>query len=204
MREFWKFAKDYQSGIAWVAKLAVSAPLASILLGIGPPWPNARAVPVATSILQIVILMYGFQFWDKHSLPALKRRMKWGLAAMAVTFVAYIFLFSFFTFEGPTGDRDVKGFAYLPKVRQLLETQGASGGPITNEHALLKAGLYVPESIWEEWTLFIMRPSIMLVWLVFFGSVSAYIVSFVRWQGLHGKKKPRAPHAKKREHPHSK
>jgi hypothetical protein len=193
VHEFWKFAKDYQSGIAWVARLAVSAPLASILLGIGPPWPNATAVPVATSILQIVILMYGFQFWDKHSVPALKRRMQWFIAAMAVTFIAYLFLFSFFTFEGPLGGRDVKGFRYVPNTQKLLEAH-----PSMSERELLWNGAGVPERIWEEWTLFIMRPSIMIVWLVFFGAVAAYIVSFVRWQSLHGKK-PRAHRAKKKK-----
>jgi hypothetical protein len=193
MKEFWKFANDYRSGIAWIARLAVSAPLMSILLGIGPPWPNATAVPVATSILQLVILMYAFQFWGAKSVPALKRRMQWSMWIMCATFVGYLFAFSFFTFEGPQGGRDVKGFVLRPEIENLR-----SLGLVTSEQDMLAKGNYVPERIWEEWTLAVMRPLIMVLWLAFFAAVAVYIASFVRWQGLHGKTSERAPPARKK------
>src|SRR4051812_5208894 len=61
LSEFVKVLSSLKSVWSWIAKVAVFGPFADLLIGVGPKWPEHKAVPVITAIGIVVTLMLVFQ-----------------------------------------------------------------------------------------------------------------------------------------------
>jgi|GEM_PF-1984444 len=174
LKDFWEFTAEITSITSWLAKAAVAAPLVDIVLGIGPPWPSKVAVPILTCLAEVMVMMYGFQFWSGLSRPRLGRRLRVAFVLIVLTLLLYITFFSFFVYDAPSGaDREVKGLFYQGDVQVVINR-----GDI-READVIKAGEYDPLRIWVPWSVYVMRVIVLCIWLLFFTCLASGIASFV-------------------------
>lgn len=100
-----------------------------------------------------------------------------------LSFVVYLFLYSFFVFDAPNGERDVKGFVLLSP----MATQVAKGD--TPEY-LLSGAEWDPFVIWEGWTIYTTRAALLLSWILFFVGIAGCMAVFVATQRKTAKTSP--------------
>jgi hypothetical protein len=161
---------------ALIAKAALIAPFAALILNIGPPWPAKTAVPALTALCEVFVLIYIFQFFTRLSRKKLDNRLRLFFVLLVVSFVTYIVLYSFFVFDITlTNERDVKGFIVLPAIASQI----ARGG--TTE-ALLSGAEWDPFAIWEGWTIYSTRVGLLLSWILFFVGIAGCMAVFVTAQ----------------------
>ena len=178
LEDFWAFAADFRSMTAWVAKGAVAAPFIDIILGFGPPWPSRTGVPVLTCLVEILVLIYAFQFWKVMAKYQQEFRLRTSFVLIVVTFLLYIALFAFFVYEAPEAPyREVKGFLYQPYVHDIMNKDKT----YTEQKVLIDSG-YDPIIIWKPWTVYLMRIVVLITWILFFTALSTSISSFVLLQ----------------------
>jgi hypothetical protein len=171
LSSFFNFVSDFKGVASLLAKAALIAPFASLLLNIGPPWPTRTAVPALTSLCELLVLMYAFQFYTPLAKKRISTRLRAYFLQLILSFAAYISLYSFFVFKA-YGDRDVKGFIVQPAIKAKLE-------PGLTLEALLEGAEWDPLRIWEAWTVYSMRISLLLMWILFFVSIAGCIATFV-------------------------
>ena len=177
MRDFFSFVADFKSVVGLIGKAALIAPFATLLLNIGPPWPGKTSVPALTSLCEVLVLMYVFQFHASLSKKRLNARLRQFFLAVVGTFVVYVFLYSFFVIDIPLDStRDVSGFVVQPRVTQLLTAPGATIDTV------LEGMEWDPFRVWEPWTIRVMRVSLLLVWIVFFIGIAGCIAAFAALQ----------------------
>jgi hypothetical protein len=182
--EFWDFAKDFKSVSGWVAKAAVAAPLADIVLNIGPPWPSRPSVAILLCIVEVVVLMYSFEFW-RHGSPRIQHIrsvMRAAIAAVAVAFVVYMPLFAFFIVDAEDAwHRVVIGYKMHDDVAEM---QKSDPGQWTPEELILQ--FHDVMAVWTPWSVNVMRTIVLLVWLLVWAALSVVISAFVaiQWRRL--------------------
>src|SRR4030095_7091411 len=98
---FFNFVSDFKSVAALIGKVALVAPFTTLLLNIGPPWPTKTAVPSLTSLCEVFVLIYIFQFYTSLSKKRLGTRLRLFFIQLVVSFMVYISLYSFFVFDIP-------------------------------------------------------------------------------------------------------
>lgn len=192
LAEFWRFTVDFQSAIAWIAKAAVAAPLADLVLNIGPPWPSRWGVSALVCIAELVVLMWSFEFWQKklETISTIRRVMKWAVVCLVASFLIYLYLFAAHVFELPDmWHRDVGGFRYHDSISGLIESDPAK----YTDSELLERFSRNPEKIWTRSSIIQARVLLCVVWLILWVSLSSIIAAFValQWRGI-GKLKPEA------------
>lgn len=170
---FLAYVKDFKSISGLIGKGALAAPILSLIFNVGPPWPSRIATPILTSLMQILVLVYVFQFWTPLAKKRKERRMKISIIAVVIGFLLYFWLFSSYVFDAPdTSHRDIKGLFYSPAAGLVINDSYPEG-------EALKGAAYDPTRIWEPWTVYLMRVLVLVSWLVFFVSVSIYLATFV-------------------------
>lgn len=170
---FLAYVKDFKSIGGLIGKGALAAPILSLIFNVGPPWPSRITAPILTSLVQLLILAYIFQFWTPLSNKRKGRRMKFSVVALALGFLLYFWLFSSFVLDAPdAGHRDVKGFLYTAAAESVISDTYPEG-------EALKGAAYDTTRIWEPWTVNLMRLLVLVSWLFFFASVSVYFATFV-------------------------
>lgn len=180
IEEFKEVMADFRSVTSLVAKGAVAAPFADIILrqfdtGIGPPWPPG--VLIITSIVELLVLMVIFNFFFRAKAKTLDKLMVAALIALCITFVGYLLLFSHFTEPHPkTHKLMVSGYEPVSEDMRQAFAEG-----YTNEQAL-EENEYTPAKVWTKRSITNVRVGILLAWLVAFGSLSAFIGLFVMAQ----------------------
>jgi len=180
IEEFKEVMADFRGVTSLVAKGAVAAPFADIILrqfdtGVGPPWPPG--VLIITSVAELLILIVVFNFFFKAKAKTLDRLMITALAALCVTFVGYLLLFSHFTEPHPkTHKLLVLGYEPVSEDMRQAFAEGYTDAQALEENE------YTPAKIWTERSITIVRVTILLAWLVAFLSLSAFIGLFVMAQ----------------------
>ena len=180
---FLSFVSDFKGVAALIAKAALLAPFATLILNIGPPWPAKTAVPALTALCEVFVLIYIFQFFTRLSKKKLDTRLRLYFGLLVASFVVYLFMYSFFVFE-VNNDRDVKGFILLPAVA----SQVAKG--VDTPEELLRGAEWDPFVIWEGWTIYAMRAALLLSWILFFVAIAGSIAVFVTAQRKTSKAPP--------------
>jgi hypothetical protein len=174
---FFSFVSDFKGVAALAAKLALIAPFATLVLNIGPPWPTATAVPTLTALSELFVLIYIFQFYSTISTRRLGNRLRLFFLQLIASFVVYVSLYSFFVFDVPlTHERDVKGFIVQPAIAQMV-------GPGRGLEKLLEGAEWDPFNIWQGWSIYATRVTLLLSWIFFFVGIAGCIAVFVTMQG---------------------
>lgn len=170
---FFRFVSDFKSVAALIGKAALLAPFVDLLLNIGPPWPARTAVPALTTLTEVFVLIYIFQFCTPLSKKRLERRLRSFFILLVACFIIYISLYSFFVYEIPlTKSRDVKGFVVRPGIAKIL-------GPDRTIERALEGAEWDAFEIWEGWSVQTMRISLVLSWILFFVGIASSIAIFV-------------------------
>jgi hypothetical protein len=184
LAEFWQFARDFQTVPAWVAKAAVAAPLLDILLSLGPPWPNRISVAVAVCVVEMVILMYSFEFWRRGA-PAIvdvRRVLRRATLLLALIFAGYAYVYASFVEEGEDAwDRVAIGYRLQPHVAELIASD-----PVKYTPRQLILDFHDPKSIWTSQSVNTIRWFLLVGWLSFWACLSVVISAFVaiQWRRL--------------------
>jgi hypothetical protein len=186
LSEFWEFAGDFKSVSAWVAKAAVAAPLTDILLNIGPPWPSRIGVAILVCIVEVLVLMYSFEFWRNAS-PAVKdvrRVMRLGLCAVFVSFIAYVCIFAGYVVDADDAwHREVIGYEYHKQIAELVESDPSKYTP----QELMSRFEFKAMSIWTPFSVTSMRVCVLITWMLLWVCLSVVVAAFVALQWHHGR-----------------
>ena len=178
---FLGFVSDFKGVAALIAKVALIAPFGTLLLNIGPPWPAKTAVPALTALCEVFVLIYIFQFLTPLSKKRLGRRLRLFFGLLVISFVLYLFLYSFFVFDITlTHERDVKGFIVQPAIARMV-------GPGRSLENLLEGAEWDPFNIWEGWTIYTTRAGLLLSWILFFVGIAGCMAAFVTMQRKGGR-----------------
>jgi len=173
---FFRFVSDFKSVAALIGKAALLAPFIDLLLNIGPPWPTRTGVPALTSLAEVFVLIYIFQFYTPLSRKRLENRLRKFFILTIVCFIFYISMYSFFVYEATTTKlRDVKGFIVRPEIQKIV-------GPNRTLDRVLEGAEWDAERVWETWTVHTMRISLLLAWILFFVGIAGCIAIFVTLQ----------------------
>ncbi|QDU75520.1 hypothetical protein Pan97_25530 [Bremerella volcania] len=198
MDDFWKFITNFKSVTSWIAKLAILSPWADIIVAVGPLWPSRVAVGVITSVVQAIILIWGFQFWKDISKARKKSRMKFFAASFIVFGVIYLLFLAFLTYPDPVQGRKAKGLVLQPSIAKILSGENQEGVVIpepdsdnATEHGAITANSveeilplvgYEEFKVWQPWSIYLTRCLSVLAWIGVFGSVIGFITAFVLLQ----------------------
>ncbi len=180
VEEFKEVLTDFRSVTSWVAKGAVAAPFADLILrqfdvGIGPPWPSG--VLTITSVAELLALMFIFNFFFGIAAKKLDRLMLVALILLCLTFAGYLLVFSYFTEPHPkTKNLMVLGYEPVSADMRQAFMEG-----YTRQQAL-EENEYTPTKIWTERSITNVRIGILLLWLAVFISLSVFIALFVMAQ----------------------
>jgi hypothetical protein len=176
------FVKDVKSVGGLVGKGCILAPPAiSLLTSFGPPWVSQSGTSTSssvglsfvTSLVEVGVLILVFQEGRSLSIPRLKRWTRYAAVLVALTLVAYLIIQVVFVRDMPDSQhRDLTGFYYTPEARSTITSQ------YTEQRALRGAG-YDPTRIWVPWTVYVMRTTTVVTWLILFSSVAALFGTFV-------------------------
>jgi hypothetical protein len=175
--KFFRYITDFRSVAALAGKASLLAPFVPLLSNVGPPWPNRAGVIALTTLAQMLVVIYVFQFYASLPQQRLKRYLRLFFLLLIGCFVIYFSLYSLYVFESLPEDpssksRDVKGFILKPDVQKILL-------PNHTEDELLKGSEWDPFVIYEPWTIHTMRLSLLLAWILFFVCISGIIAVFV-------------------------
>jgi len=149
MPNFYAYVTNFRSLTALIGKAALAIPFITLIYNIGPPWLTPIAVAILTSIVQIFVLIYIFQFWMPLSRLRRKLRLRLSIIFGGVSLIGYLGLFAFFVFNAPdTNNRDIKGFIYTEAAKAQINSA------YPEQRALQGAG-FEPTLIWEPWTVYV-------------------------------------------------
>jgi hypothetical protein len=169
--EFRAVIADYKSIGPWVMGGTVLVPLVDYVLRLGPPWPEG--VVIITSVVELLVLISVFHFWFGSGYKRVSRRMVFSFVLLVVSFGAYLYFNSSYTFTvGTSTDKYVKGFVLRPDVAPLIAPD------FTPDDALSSAE-YRPEAVWTAGSITAVRLVLLSLWLTSFVLLSTAIASFV-------------------------
>lgn len=177
LEEFNQVIADFRSISSLAVKGAVAAPFADVVLrqfniGLAPPWPTG--VLVITSVAELLVLIYIFQYWRTKSKKSFNRRMLAALVVLIIAFSGYVYLFGTLTRAHPkTKQAIVLGFE---PANDSLKTAFSEG--YTADEAL-EENEYNPATIWSSRSINITRITLLLAWLLIFAGLSSFIGAFV-------------------------
>ena len=172
---FSAYATDIRTVSGVLSKGLFLSPLvASLLLSIGPPWPSKSGVAALTSVEEVFVAILVFVAAEHLSDETFRRGLGKCASASAVFLLIYISLFAIFVRDMPdSGHQDVRGFGYSPAAQRTI-------GPTYTEDDALRGAGYDPTVIWKPWTVYTVRISVVLTWLLFFCSMSGFVAVFAR------------------------
>src|SRR5713226_59463 len=113
LEEFKEVLSDFRQLASLALKGAVGAPLTDLWLRIGPL--PTKPIAVLSSLVELLAVVWVFQFWHDIEGPKLKARMKVALTFFCIGMVASLMLLWMFTITPGQGrERIVEGFSLRP------------------------------------------------------------------------------------------
>jgi hypothetical protein len=170
LKEFKEVLRDFRSLGTYLIGGAIGATLLS-LTNFAPPWP--KGISALTSLTELIVLIFVFNFWYKKSPAQMSRFMKVSLIFLVAGFFLYLYFLDTYTFLLPkTGERWAKGFCLQDDIRPLVQELGG-------DLEALKGAEYKQEAIWKPWSITMVRLTLLFLWLWFFTNIAVFIGSFV-------------------------
>jgi len=171
MRAFLQVAGDFKRISSLAVKGVMTAPTVYAAMKLAPPPSNT--ITIVTTALQLLSLVWVFQFWFSLKERSLRIKMRVAAAAFLVLSVASFVLIQQFTVPvGHSPEKVVIGYEVKPAVQVLLNP---TFGPLD----ALRSWEYDPDRVWTARSLATMRITIALVWVSTFVALTAYLGIFV-------------------------
>jgi hypothetical protein len=170
LNEFKKVVKDFRSVLGLATKGVVAAPLAALFVDFGPSWPSA--MPVLTSVWELIVLILVFEFWYGAARRRQRRRMIGLGLLLGLSFAAYLLILSEYTTTNPAGGLVVHGYSVLPDVQRTI-------APEFSLREALEGAEYDPLRVWTPSSVTHLRLAFLAAWFGMFGSLAAFVAVFV-------------------------
>jgi hypothetical protein len=182
MPGFWAFVGDARSILSWVVKVSALAPLLTILVKIGPPWPNTYAAAVLSSVTAVVVFALSYEFMCRRPLFTpqwvLQIALVIGVVLLVWATYSYFNTLSLYVIDMPDAEhRVVIGYEMHPNVRALADSDPSR---FTNME-LLKS-FDEANDVWTIDSITRVRILLLLQWLVVWASLLFVLSAFVALQ----------------------
>lgn len=175
MEGFWHLLKQVRRLLLW-AFISAAAPILAGFASLYPPWPSA--IVHVTALLQVIALVFIYQHIREANVTIVNRVLLTAATAVCLISVIYLVLLSQFTFTEPASQqRFVKGFACTEQAKSLY----ASVCPWLGDDQLIEAEWEAPR-LWHQWTITVMRTSLVVFWLASFAALTTLLGAFVVYQ----------------------
>lgn len=173
--EFKGLLRDVRSLSYWAVGVGIGAPFVGGLLALAPPpWP--RQIGCITAVLELVVLILLFQFFAHAPRKRLNLVMRRVAGVFFVALLAYVFVFSSYTFVVPTsGERRMIGFVCTDNARMVY-------GKDCSLKSNLDAAEYKAPALWKPWSIDVVTDIAMTLWFTAFGALSGVIGLFLIYQ----------------------
>lgn len=173
LEEFRAAILDYKNISSWAMGGSLAVPLVDYLTRLGPPWPWTGAVPIITSVAELLTLICVFHFSSRASRKTTSSTLIVLITLLVVSFGGYLYANSTYTFTSPVdGEKVVKGFKIRDDVAPMLRPD------FTEEDALMGAE-YRVEEVWTSSSITAARLILLVLWLFSFICLSAALAVFV-------------------------
>jgi hypothetical protein len=183
---FKELLKEFRELGLWAAGGA-TVPFAAHLVSLSPPWP--KGIVVVTSVVELIALVFVYQFVKSGRRRTVNRILMVGALAMTVAGMVYLLGNSIYTFEVPTTkERFVKGFVCTENAQLVFKERC----PALDLDDLATAN-YEAERLWTPESIAMTRVGLVFFWLVAFVALSVTIGSFVVYQAQLRKPLRRTP-----------
>jgi hypothetical protein len=171
LKEFKAVLRDFRSLGAYLIVGAMGTTITLAMTNFAPPWPNG--ISVLTSLTELLVLIFVFNFWYKKTPEQVSKGMKVALVFLTVGFFLYLFFLDTYTFTFPgTGERWAKGFCIRDGIKPLVQELGG-------DLEALKGAEYNQEAIWKPWSITLVRLTLLFLWLWFFTNLAVFVGTFV-------------------------
>jgi asparagine N-glycosylation enzyme membrane subunit Stt3 len=161
--------RDVGTLAGWSVKGALAAPLADVMLELGPPWPPQS--PVVTSILELAVLVLVLSLASNVSARRRKQLLVGFSLIAALALLTYLVLASQLIVPAPDGRRLVSGLTIRADVVALL---GSGYSPLD----VLRDAAWNPEEVWTRSSITAARLLLFSAWCTTFGAFVAFLGVF--------------------------
>jgi len=171
LQEFKEVLRNFREMSSLALKGTIAAPLIQYWTKVGPP--PAVAVPILTSVVGFVAVMWTFHFWHAATKKRIDARMRWCIFIFCASLLASGFLFERFTARPGAGrDLVVCGYAFRPSITQAITAD------YDCEKALSDAE-YDANRVWTGASIALVHLTLIVCWMTAFVSISMFISAFI-------------------------
>ena len=176
LEEFKQLWTEFRGLSTLVVGGSAAVPFAAALADLAPPWPSG--VVMVTAILQFLIVLVIFHFFQKAKRRTVDRILLLGLCLTLFAAIVYLWVFSQYTFTIPrTHERYVRGTQCTPDAQLVYGTQCPDLDMNT-----LRGVKYEAENLWTLRSIPNTRLVIVALWLASFAGLAATLGSFLIYQ----------------------
>ena len=181
---FTEFARDFHSTIGIVGKLILIIPLSDLITHIGPAWPSRAGIGLLGAFIQLIALIFAFEFWfEGGSVKVNRKVMKWCLAILIVSGSTYLIAFSLWNvaIDGHFY-RVIIGYEFLNEKE--AERCAEPGAPNCTPYDLLINYKGKPDLIWTPISLTVTRMVSLASWFLAWFMFSILVATFIctKWR----------------------
>jgi hypothetical protein len=171
MNDFRQYLKAAKELWAWAAGAAI-VPFLANFAKLAPPWPPA--ITYITAVFELIALIWAYQTIRKMSQKRVNAKMLTSLIILVMALVAYLSLFSLFTYEIPGTDiRIIKGY----ECTVIALDQFTNCPWLVGED--MRLAEYDPNLMWTLPSITVIRISIVAFWLAVFFYLSLFLGAFL-------------------------
>lgn len=173
---FKRLLREFRGLSVWAAGGATAVPFAAAAVALSPPWP--AGIVVATAILELVALVFVYQFMKGAPRRSINRVLWVSAFCLLMTSAGYLTGLSLYSYQTPTTkERFVKGFECTPEAHLVFKDKCPELGADA-----LRTAEYESERLWTERSVTIVRMSLVLGWSLAFIFLSVLLGSFLVYQ----------------------
>lgn len=167
---FGEFLALVTAGVATTA-----AVLATALSGFAPPWPSE--IIEITAIIQLLILVFVYQFMKRSSKRTVNRRMILSFLVFVVILILYLSAYSLLVYDLPDETRNIRGYFCTDDALTVY----GNACPLLTEAHIADSG-FNPERLWTAEGTLLSRMTLFLGWMGFFSALVSVFAMFAIYQ----------------------
>jgi len=176
LEEFKQLWGEFRGLSTLVVGGSAAVPFAAALTDLAPPWP--RGVVIVTAIVQFLVVLVIFHFFHKAKRRTVDRILLFGLCVTLLAAIAYLWVFSQYTFTIPTThERHVRGTQCTANAQLVF-------GPRCPDLEMddIRSAEYEAERLWTLRSITNVRLGVVALWSATFAGLAATLGSFLVYQ----------------------
>lgn len=180
LEKFFEILDYYKKTLAWALGGSAILPLLASFSEISPPWP--QETPLLSSLFTAVSVIFSFQFFRSYQELKINRIMIISLSGATFCLMAYLAIFSTFTFQIPTtGQVIYLGCGWSDFSKEISSDflidpdQGCPG----QYSRILESAEYESEVVWLRNSVSAIKILSIFLWLTTFSLIAIFISSFL-------------------------